>query len=54
LIEISELSRKIALAVAKVAIKQNLALQLSDEALKAKIDANFWHAEYRQYKRVSV
>lgn len=52
--EISELSRAIAFAVAKVAMEQELALQLTDEVLLAKIEANFWRAEYRTYKRVSV
>lgn len=52
--EISELSRNIAFAVAKVAMSQNLALQLSDEVLLAKISDNFWRAEYRPYKRVSI
>ncbi|ASP49353.1 NAD-dependent malic enzyme [Cognaticolwellia beringensis] len=52
--EISELSRNIALEVSKVAMNQGLALQLSEEVLMAKINDNFWEAEYRPYKRVSV
>ncbi len=51
---IADLSKKIAFAVAKVAIEQGLALEQSDEAIKAKIDRNFWRAEYRPYKRVSI
>lgn len=51
---IAELSKKIAFAVAKVAIEQGLALEQSDEAIRAKIDRNFWRAEYRPYKRVSI
>ncbi len=54
LTEISILSRNIAFAVAKVAMEQELALFMSDEALTAKIEANFWRAEYRPYKRVSL
>jgi len=54
LTQISELSRKIAFAVAKVAMQQNLALMVSDEDLLANIEANFWKAEYRPYKRVSL
>lgn len=54
LTEISQLSRKIAFAVAKVAMQQNLALRVSDEALLANIEKNFWKAEYRPYKRVSL
>ncbi|MEI6893784.1 MAG: NAD-dependent malic enzyme [Colwellia sp.] len=54
LTELSALSRDIAFAVAKVAIEQELALYLCDDALRAIIDANCWQAEYRAYKRVSV
>lgn len=54
LTEISTLSKKIAFAVAKVAFKEGLALTISDEALEAKIERNFWLPEYRQYKRVSI
>lgn len=53
LTQISMLSRKIAFAVAKVAMEQNLALSLSDEVLEQRIESNFWKAEYRPYKRVS-
>ena len=51
--ELSELSKKIAFEVAKVAQKQGLALEISDEELLQKIERNFWTPEYRQYKRVS-
>lgn len=51
---ITELSKEIAFAVAKVAIQQGLALEQSDEMLKAAIERNFWKAEYRPYKRVSI
>ena len=51
---ISELSRKIAFEVGKVAMAQGLALELSDEALKESIERNFWKPEYRPYKRVSI
>jgi len=53
LTEISSLSKEIAFAVAKVAYKQKLALEISDEMLKAKIERNFWTPEYRHYKRIS-
>jgi malate dehydrogenase (oxaloacetate-decarboxylating) len=53
LTQISVLSRKIAFEVAKVAMEQGLALQMSDEALEKQIENNFWIAEYRPYKRVS-
>ncbi|MDM7861618.1 NAD-dependent malic enzyme [Alteromonas sp. ASW11-36] len=51
---IADLSKKIAFAVAKVAIEQGLALEQSDEMIKANIEKNFWRAEYRPYKRVSI
>ncbi|NDV92119.1 oxaloacetate-decarboxylating malate dehydrogenase [Alteromonas sp. 345S023] len=54
LTEIAQLSRHIAFAVGKVAMEQGLALELSDEALEQSIEKNFWKAEYRPYKRVSI
>lgn len=54
LVDLPELSKTIAFNVAKVAIAQGLALPLSDEQLRDKIDKNFWQPEYRPYKRVSV
>lgn len=54
LTEIAQLSKEIAFAVAKVAYQQGLALAVSDEALKAQIEKNFWLPEYRQYRRVSI
>ncbi|WP_158972075.1 NAD-dependent malic enzyme [Paraglaciecola sp. L3A3] len=52
--EIATLSRKIAFDVGKVAMNQGLALQVSDEVLQQRIEQNFWTAEYRPYKRVSI
>jgi malate dehydrogenase (oxaloacetate-decarboxylating) len=52
--EIAQLSRKIAFDVAKIAMQQNLALEVSDEILKERIERNFWMPEYRPYKRVSI
>lgn len=51
--EIQDVSRQIAKAVAKTAQLQGQALQVSDAALDAAIEANFWSPEYRQYRRVS-
>ena len=51
---IGELSKRIAFAVGKVAQAQGHALEVSDEILRQRIDANFWHPEYRHYKRVSI
>ncbi|NVK56327.1 MAG: NAD-dependent malic enzyme [Alteromonadaceae bacterium] len=52
--EISALSRQIAFDVAKVAMEQGLALEQTDANLLASIERNFWRAEYRPYKRVSI
>lgn len=51
---IAQLSKKIAFDVGKVAQKQGLALEVSDEILTERIEGNFWQAEYRPYKRVSI
>ena len=54
LTSIAQLSRNIAFAIAKVAFKQGLALELTDDELLAKIEHNFWKPEYRQYRRTSL
>lgn len=51
---IADLSKKISFAVGKVAITEGLALEISDEQFEQSIDASFWKAEYRPYKRVSI
>lgn len=51
---IGELSKRIAFAVGKVAQEQGHALEVSDELLHERIEANFWRPAYRQYKRVSI
>lgn len=51
---IANLSKEIAFAVGKVAMDQNLALEMSDEAFREAIDRHFWEPEYRPYKRVSI
>ncbi|WP_371193603.1 NAD-dependent malic enzyme [Glaciecola sp. SC05] len=53
LTKITQLSKAIAFAVAKVAMEQGLALTLTDEALLERIDKNYWKAEYRAFKRIS-
>lgn len=52
--DLASLSKRIAFAVAKCAMEQGLALEISDHALTEEIDKNFWLPEYRQYKRVSL
>lgn len=53
LTQLSELSKEIAFAVAKIAMAQGHALEMDDERLMRKINSNFWKPEYRLYKRVS-
>ena len=48
------LAIQIAFDVAKIAMQQNLALEVSDEILEGRIERNFWMPEYRPYKRVSI
>lgn len=54
LTQIADLSRQIAYAVARVAMEQDLALEMTEEALHESIQRNFWQPEYRPYKRVSI
>ncbi|MBD3586823.1 NAD-dependent malic enzyme [Salinimonas sp. HHU 13199] len=54
LTQIADLSRQIAYAVARVAMEQDLALEMTEEALMSSIERNFWRPEYRPYKRVSI
>jgi len=53
LTQLSQLSKEIAFAVAKMAMAQGHALEMDDEHLMRKINSNFWKPEYRLYKRVS-
>jgi len=54
LTDIAQLSKEIAFEIGKVAFEQKLALKISDEKLRAKIEKSFWQAEYREYRRVST
>ena len=54
LTQITALSKEIAFAVGKMAMEQSLTLEMSDDALRNKIEKHFWQAEYRPYKRVSI
>lgn len=51
--DIQQVSRYIALKVAKMAQLESVAVVTSDEALLQEIDNNFWDPEYRRYKRTS-
>ncbi|WP_371188328.1 NAD-dependent malic enzyme [Thalassotalea maritima] len=52
--KIAEISKKIAFNIAKLAMQQGLALEISDEELLESIEDNFWTPEYRQYKRSTI
>ena len=49
LTDIAKLSKKMALAVIKMAQQQGVAPEMTDDDLKAEIDANFWLPQYRNY-----
>lgn len=51
---ITELSKKIAFAISKVAFKQGYALEIADDMLIEKIERNFWKPKYRNYRRTSA
>ncbi len=51
--EIRKVSRIIAVAVAKQAMQNGVAVEISDEKLQRRIDSNFWLPEYRDYRRSS-
>ncbi len=53
LVHLRALSKKIAFVVGKVAQQYDLAMEISDEVLTERIEANFWQPEYRNYRRVS-
>ena len=52
--DIQAVSRKIALAVAKQAQADGVALETSEDVLLAAIGRNFWMPNYRDYRRKSV
>jgi malate dehydrogenase (oxaloacetate-decarboxylating) len=51
---IAKLSKKIAFAIAKIAMTEGHALFLTDDQLTANINRNFWQPEYRKYRRISI
>ncbi|CAH8219514.1 NAD-dependent malic enzyme [Vibrio aestuarianus] len=50
---IHSVSKKIAFAVAKKAIEQGVALEISDDVLESAIEQHFWQPTYRRYKRTA-
>lgn len=53
LTSLPEISRKIALVVAKTAIGQELAREMTYDELITAIDHNFWTPAYREYRRIA-
>lgn len=51
--EIENVSRKIALEVAKKAVEQGKASHQTEERLREKIDEEFWYAQYCEYRRIA-
>jgi len=54
LTSLTDISKKIAFAVGRVAQAEGWALQTSEEELKGHIERNFWVPEYREYRRVAM
>lgn len=52
LAEIQNVSKVIAFHVAKAAIADGVAANISDELLRENIEHSFWRPEYRKYKRI--
>ena len=51
--ELQAVSKIIAFKVAKAAMEDGVAVEISDELLQQRLEENFWKPEYRDYKRVS-
>lgn len=49
--EITQVSKHIAFAVAKKAMKQKVAPMRTDERVAEKLEMQFWKPVYREYKR---
>tara|TARA_R100001377_G_scaffold81362_1_gene60819 strand:- start:288 stop:749 length:462 start_codon:yes stop_codon:yes gene_type:complete len=54
LTDLPQISRKIAFAVAKMAMSQGHARELPDEELLEIIERNFWTPAYREYRRIAT
>ena len=48
-----QISRKIAFTVARTAIAQDLARDMTDDELLASLERNFWSPVYREYRRIA-
>ncbi|MBK0167408.1 NAD-dependent malic enzyme [Klebsiella sp. S69] len=51
--DIQMVTKNIAIRVAQAAQRDGVASELSEELLWEKVEINFWHPEYRQYRRTS-
>ncbi len=51
--DIQQISREIAVAVAKTAQEDGVALAMDDDQLSRAIDRNFWSPQYREYRRTA-
>ncbi|MEK0246855.1 NAD-dependent malic enzyme [Raoultella sp. BAC10a-01-01] len=51
--DIQAVTKNIAIRVAQAAHRDGVASELSEELLWEKVEINFWHPEYRQYRRTS-
>jgi len=54
LTSLTDISKKIAFAVGRIAQEEGWALQTSEEELLGHIERNFWLPEYREYRRVAM
>ena len=54
LTDLPQISRKIAFAVAKMAMNQGHAREMSDDELLEVIERNFWTPAYREYRRIAT
>ncbi len=54
LTSLTDISKRIAFEVGRMAQQEGFALETSEEELKAHIDRNFWEPDYRPYRRVAM
>ena len=54
LADIHSVSKRIAIEVAKQAIKDDVALPIPEEDIPEIIESNFWLPEYREYRRATI
>ena len=52
--DIQQVSRYIAIEVAKAAQAAGVAIETSEEVLTQAVEDNFWKPQYRHYRRTSI